>query len=516
MGPLRTNAPRSGAAEHDAATFFLSYAHADQQAALRIRDFLHTFRFPRDESGRRRRLRGFRDVEDLRAGKLEDELRSALAAADALVVCCSPNARESKWVSRELRWFDEDENDRTVCAALLDGDERSARPSGMEKSGLYFADLRQGWRFGRPRAKTRLELIRIIAAISGLDLRELVDLDRRRRLKRRFFTVAAFAGLLVGIASLPITRWDAVPLPETVQYPVDAAEVIDGRLAVATRLRTNDGERSRNYVQLHQAGVEAWWIDDNERAYVPRRRMFPIEALQPDIVRYILEALKIDVERDSALWLARPGAEIFVGLRRPDDETATALSHEHFAGVSDVYVARGTSTRLSSSAIELYPDSPMLEGPRSMSPADGLSIASLSSGLWLGAERRSDGRGNGGLWHLPPDATDWEKVPGFVSVNSISGLPDDPYSVLVAESFKPLQREAAESSRGTRLAIVDARDYGTSAFEGPPFDTTSEVEIAGVDRDLGLVIRVSGKLYSRQERALGERIGEYLNSQRSQ
>jgi hypothetical protein len=66
------------------------------------------------------------------------------------------------------------------------------------------------------------------------------------------------------------------------------------------------------------------------------------------------------------------------------------------------------------------------------------------------------------------------------------------------------------------LAIVDARDYGTSAFEGPPFDTTSEVEIAGVDRDLGLVIRVSGKLYSRQERALGERIGEYLNSQRSQ
>ena len=509
MVPIPSNLPRRGAADNDAATFFLSYAHADQRAALRVRDFLQNFRFPRDERGRRRQLRGFRDVEDLRAGKLEHELRSALAATDALVVCCSPSARDSKWVARELRWFDEEQNDRTLCAALLQGEEQSARPHGLEKSGLYYADLRQGWRFGRPRAKTRLELIRIIAAISGLDLRKLIDLDRRRRNQRRIVAMTVFAGLLIGAASFPITRWDPVSLPATVHSPVVAAEVIDGQLVVATRLRANDMERSRNYVQLHRAGTEAWWIDDNDRAYIPRRRMFPVESLDYGIVSQILDALQIDVGRAPRLWLAMPGDDIFVGLRRADDDTATSLSHEDFAGMSDVYVARGTSGRLPPSAIELYPELLMLEGPRSMSPADGLPIASLPSGLWLGAARRSDGRGDGGLWHLSPNATEWQIVPGFVSVNSISGLPGDPYSVLVAESFKPMRRDAAESPRNSRLVMLDARDYRTSAFEGPPFDTTSEVEIAGVDRDHGLVIRVAGRAYSRQTRALWERISEY-------
>ena len=58
------------------------------------------------------------------------------------------------------------------------GRRRSARPSGLEKSGLYYADLRQGSRSVGHRADSSA-LIRIIRR-SGRS-QKLIDLDQRRR-----------------------------------------------------------------------------------------------------------------------------------------------------------------------------------------------------------------------------------------------------------------------------------------------------------------------------------------------
>jgi len=504
--------------------FFLSYAHADQQAVTRLRAFLQHYPLPVDEQGQTRRLVAFRDVEDLRAGRLDHELRATLHDTGALLVCCSPSAQDSAWVNKEVAWFLQGDSDRPLCAALLAGTRETAAPEPLEASlrahedaDLYFADLTQGWFLGRPRSKTRLEILRLIAALADVDLKVLIDLDRRRVVRRRALSVGIAAVVLAVILLWPITTWEPVPRIDELTYPVVAAEVIDGALVVATRLRQNDVERSRNYVELYglrgEDGPWSEWIDDVP--YVPRRHLLPVEYLDGGVVSEALAALRmppprrIPAENSMLTWIARPDPDTYVALQRGVDEGATALSHEHYSGGSTVYVRR-EGRLLPPAHFDLYPEPLVLDGPRSISPSDGFAVAALPSGLWLGAPRRSDGRGNGGLWHLAPGDTVWQQVAGLINVNSIGSLPGDSARVLVAQSHRPLSPAAAENPHATRLLVLDAATYSLSDFVGPRFDETAEVEIAGIDAEHGLVIRVARTVYARQRRVLGARLRGYL------
>ena len=106
---------------------FLSYCHADKAAAQRLHRQLEGYRLPGhlrlactrgNPDGRIGKV--FRDREDFpAAADLSASVRQALADSAALIVLCSPNAKASRWVAREIVLFRELHPERPILVALL-------------------------------------------------------------------------------------------------------------------------------------------------------------------------------------------------------------------------------------------------------------------------------------------------------------------------------------------------------------------------------------------------------------
>jgi len=179
---------------------FISYSHADAVAAGKLQRQLERYRLPRNVSVTQDKAsaslgRIFRDREDLAAApSLSDAIRDAIARADALVVVCSPDARQSRWVNDEIALFRELHPQRPVLAALVRGEPGEAFPDALTANGVepLAADLRKeadGWSLG---------FLKIVAGITALPLDALVQRDAQRRVRRVMaITLGAVAGMLV-------------------------------------------------------------------------------------------------------------------------------------------------------------------------------------------------------------------------------------------------------------------------------------------------------------------------------
>jgi tetratricopeptide (TPR) repeat protein len=183
---------------------FISYSHQDADAGRRLHRRLERYVLPKRLVGRTtsrglvpRRLGPiFRDREDLPAAdNLSDEVRAALAGSASLIVVCSPAARQSPWVSREVALFRSLHPDRPVLAALIAGTPAESFPAALlDDAGRepLAADL-------QPMADgPRLGFLKLVAGIVGVGLDELVQRDIQRRLRAvTAVTAAALAGMLV-------------------------------------------------------------------------------------------------------------------------------------------------------------------------------------------------------------------------------------------------------------------------------------------------------------------------------
>ena len=181
---------------------FVSYSHADAAIAQKLHRKIETYRLPtalRDQqisgsdSGRLGRI--FRDREDLpAAADLSESVKQALAGSQALIVICSPDARASIWVAREIELFRALHPDRPMLAALVRGEPEEAFPAPlMDGAEPLAADLRRegdGWRLG---------FLKIIAGIAEVPLDALVQRDASRRIRR---VMAVTGGALVALLAM--------------------------------------------------------------------------------------------------------------------------------------------------------------------------------------------------------------------------------------------------------------------------------------------------------------------------
>src|SRR6187402_469038 len=118
---------------------FISYSHSDAAFARWLHSRLESYRLPSgvdqvaSAGGPKRRLGPiFRDREELPASQdLSASVRAALAASDVLVVLCSPEARASRWVSREIELFRELGPERPILAAIVRGEPGEAFPEAL-------------------------------------------------------------------------------------------------------------------------------------------------------------------------------------------------------------------------------------------------------------------------------------------------------------------------------------------------------------------------------------------------
>ncbi len=174
---------------------FLSYSHADKAAAQQLHRKLESYRLPGhllQASADRRIGKIFRDREDLPAATdLSASVRQALTASQALIVLCSPAAKDSHWVAREIALFRELHPDRPILAALLNGEPDEVFPAPLHDGGEPLAaDLREdgdGYRLG---------FLKVVAGVMGVPLDSLVQRDSQRQLRR----VMAVTGLITAVA----------------------------------------------------------------------------------------------------------------------------------------------------------------------------------------------------------------------------------------------------------------------------------------------------------------------------
>jgi tetratricopeptide (TPR) repeat protein len=201
---------------------FLSYSHKDGGAAAKLHRQLEGYRLPKTLTvgGRapERLTPIFRDREELSAGSdLSAQVQHALAGSDALIILCSPHAKASKWVNKEIETFRALHPDRPILAAILSGDPEAAFPHALVSSGAepIAADLRagkDGWRLGH---------LKLVAGLAGVPLDALVQRDAQRQLRR---VTAITVGALATVVALSVLLVVAMKARSEAQHQRRQAE----------------------------------------------------------------------------------------------------------------------------------------------------------------------------------------------------------------------------------------------------------------------------------------------------
>ena len=88
---------------------FISYKSEDVEWATWLQHELEHYHLPASFNGRKdvpQELRPiFRDIDELSAGNLPEQIKHALTNSQNLIVICSPHAAESSWVNQEVETF---------------------------------------------------------------------------------------------------------------------------------------------------------------------------------------------------------------------------------------------------------------------------------------------------------------------------------------------------------------------------------------------------------------------------
>lgn len=193
---------------------FISYSHKDAGFGRRLHRRLEAYRLPRRLVGRQgprgpvpaRLAPIFRDREELAAAHdLTAEIRAALDASAALVVVCSPRAAASPWVAREIEVFRERHPDRPILAAVAEGEPAEGFPDVLRADAAepLAADFRPG------RDGPQLALLKLVAALAGVGLDELVQRDAQRRVRSVTAVTAGAVAATLAMSLLTAFALDA-------------------------------------------------------------------------------------------------------------------------------------------------------------------------------------------------------------------------------------------------------------------------------------------------------------------
>jgi tetratricopeptide (TPR) repeat protein len=170
---------------------FLTYSEADEAAAQALRRRLERYRVPRAlRAAHGRSLGPFFPTERSDRGPAQAE---RLADADQLLVLCGPTTPESERVTSDIDAFLRLRGHDNIIMVLLDGDPREALPPRLRGRDPVVADF-------RPDGDGKeLALLRLAAALLGVDVGVLRDREASEERARARWSAVAMAGL-AGVA----------------------------------------------------------------------------------------------------------------------------------------------------------------------------------------------------------------------------------------------------------------------------------------------------------------------------
>ena len=195
---------------------FISYSRQDIRLARWLQSALESYRMPRrlvgtptpygPVPGRFRPV--FLDQSDLTAAPdLLDELSHSLADSGHLIVLCTPQAARSDWVDQEIRLMQALGRGADILAALFEGDEHESFPPALVGPGGSRQPLAADFR--KSGDGRRLALLKLVAAMSGIGLGELVHREESRRARRLITVVAASVAGMAAFGGLSLYAMQA-------------------------------------------------------------------------------------------------------------------------------------------------------------------------------------------------------------------------------------------------------------------------------------------------------------------
>lgn len=186
---------------------FISYRHVERDAAAAkaIHTAVERYVIPKKlrKDGKKHPGRVFRDEEELSISEdLSEDICEALDQSEFLIVVCSPDTLDSKWVPREIAYFRDHRDPENILTVLTGGDPgeifRTLMP-GMPEP--LFLDLS-----GSPTRAIARELkeqfLKLCAPLLGCRYDDLVRRDEKRRRRQMMWWsagIAAVAAVIIGI-----------------------------------------------------------------------------------------------------------------------------------------------------------------------------------------------------------------------------------------------------------------------------------------------------------------------------
>jgi tetratricopeptide (TPR) repeat protein len=205
---------------------FISYARSDERVALWLHRALEHFRIPRKlaqtlELESRRFLPFFIDKQELASSAdLSATLVEALGASRNLIVICSPDAVQSRWVDEEVRRFRELGRGDRIFSVITGGDPNEPEtvfPPALQSGTIPLAVELRSFRRDRNSAVTRL-----VAAL----LNTSYDTIRQRRRQQVQQRIALSAGGAAAVAAaVALVTYEVATAPPCQSSPARFAEV---------------------------------------------------------------------------------------------------------------------------------------------------------------------------------------------------------------------------------------------------------------------------------------------------
>ncbi|HEX2210377.1 MAG TPA: toll/interleukin-1 receptor domain-containing protein, partial [Longimicrobium sp.] len=273
---------------------FISYASGtregkgstfDRRVGERLQRLMETYRAPRrGRGGRAARIgRVFRDRDELHAtNDLPEMLREALASSRYLIVVCSPRARASRWVNREVAEFARVRGVENVLLLLIEGEPEESFPTALEElaPGVSPLDryLAADIRGESPAESMRLlkrEKLRLIAPLLNYGFDDLRQREHERKVRRLATLATAAAVLVMGLAALAL----ALEAARTrAQASYELALTSASRI-MAVLSGASPGMRSINIQQAREDADSLVRLDPrNARAVTLLRTLYALEA----------------------------------------------------------------------------------------------------------------------------------------------------------------------------------------------------------------------------------------------
>ena len=183
--------------------FFISYKHGklDSEIASYLQQQLEHYKVPKDirqKSKKDRISRVFRDESELSASSdLSKDIEGRLADSEFLIVICSPDTKNSRWVDQEIRTFIKHRDRRNILPVLIKGEPEDSFPEILMETEPMAADFR-GNDLSFIKKRCRTELLRLVSPALHCSYDEL----KQRHKAYQFRKIAITASVITTVAVL--------------------------------------------------------------------------------------------------------------------------------------------------------------------------------------------------------------------------------------------------------------------------------------------------------------------------